>query len=385
MTSAIGWYGPLIDLSKAESHLGSFVQLLVFVHRISPIQYKLANGGGAVIRTDIQVADNTRPYFSVTLWNKQMNSLFVAGDLILLQNVKIIKFRDAIEAKTVQCSSLLRLIHESLISKSAADLVAGCQVGVATKEKLHKAAQQKEQALKNWKAPDAKKTLEDVSLLEVFGLTKSCMAIFSASIGEIFLPITWRALDESEKENMFISRRLLTTTGNDKLVEDLTCIGCSLCGSPLSVDHSRPMSEQKSVPLNCQRSSNCLHVVSVIYRPFMLYVWDKSTYMPISVRNKAAEILFGNIKAENVYRYHEGKSNDQNPCARDDQKTSSHNAKPSNDLRKLNLYLIWLILLRSLLLGKNSPLKFKVAVNADLEKDNEKIEMISMSAPYFVT
>ena len=36
MTSAIGWYGPLIDLSEASLHVGDFVQLLVFVHRSTP-------------------------------------------------------------------------------------------------------------------------------------------------------------------------------------------------------------------------------------------------------------------------------------------------------------------------------------------------------------
>jgi hypothetical protein len=49
------------------------------------VQYKLSNGG-EVIRTDIQVGDNTRPFFSVSLWQKQMASVAVAGDIILLQS-----------------------------------------------------------------------------------------------------------------------------------------------------------------------------------------------------------------------------------------------------------------------------------------------------------
>ncbi|KAK2999237.1 hypothetical protein RJ639_024257 [Escallonia herrerae] len=36
--AAMGWYGPLIDLSKASSHIGDYVQLLVLVHRSTPIQ-----------------------------------------------------------------------------------------------------------------------------------------------------------------------------------------------------------------------------------------------------------------------------------------------------------------------------------------------------------
>ncbi|KAH9605755.1 hypothetical protein KSS87_013127, partial [Heliosperma pusillum] len=33
-----------------------------------------------------------------------------------------------------------------------------------------------------------------------------------------------------------------------------------------------------------------------------LYVWDSSDYIPLLVRNKAAEILFGNISAEKVHQ-----------------------------------------------------------------------------------
>ena len=36
--AGMGWYGPLIDLSRASSHVGDYVQLLVFVHKSTPIQ-----------------------------------------------------------------------------------------------------------------------------------------------------------------------------------------------------------------------------------------------------------------------------------------------------------------------------------------------------------
>lgn len=119
MAGAIGWYGPLIDLSKAASHIGDYVQLLVFVHRTTPVQYKMAKGGREVIRTDIQVGDDTRPFFHVSIWQKQMGSMAVAGDIILLQNVKITRFGDFVEARTIHCSSLQCLVHpcESLGSK----------------------------------------------------------------------------------------------------------------------------------------------------------------------------------------------------------------------------------------------------------------------------
>ncbi|EEF48363.1 hypothetical protein RCOM_1031520 [Ricinus communis] len=221
MTSAIGWYGPLIDLSKAASHIGDFVQLLVFVHRCSPIQYKLSKGG-EVIRTDIQVGDDTLPYFSVSLWQKQMATLAVTGDVILLQNVKITKFGDIIEAKTVQFSSLHCLIHpyDLLFSKGVDDLVSECQVGNTTLEKLVKVVKwvqraasslyniasnafQKRQLPRNWKVVEQSEARDIFLLSQVLHLRDSCKAIFHAFVGEIFLPITWRLLGDSEKENMF--------------------------------------------------------------------------------------------------------------------------------------------------------------------------------------
>lgn len=40
--SGIGWFGPQIDLSDAPSHVGDFVQLLVFVHRSVPLQVSIS-------------------------------------------------------------------------------------------------------------------------------------------------------------------------------------------------------------------------------------------------------------------------------------------------------------------------------------------------------
>ncbi|KAL9262178.1 hypothetical protein AKJ16_DCAP14339 [Drosera capensis] len=40
-----------------------------------------------------------------------MASLVSAGDVVLLQNVKITTFANVIEAKTVHCSAVLTLVH----------------------------------------------------------------------------------------------------------------------------------------------------------------------------------------------------------------------------------------------------------------------------------
>ncbi|XP_031275344.1 uncharacterized protein LOC116133802 [Pistacia vera] len=426
MASAIGWYGPLIDLQTAASHVGDLVQLLVFVHRSTPVQYKLSKGGEA-IRTDIQVGDDTRPFFSVCLWQKQMGSMAVAGDVILLRNVKIIKFGDVVEARTVQYSSLQRLIHpyESLISKGVDDLMMDCQVGKTIKEKLSKVikwvqqtksnfhielrSSQNRPLLRNWKVPEEKKSLNCLLLSEESRLTDTCKAIFNASVGEMFLPITWKAPGDIEYEKLFISRRLSKIENND-LAEDLICTGCHLCGLPLDSKY-RSISEQNSVPLYCERSSNRLHVVTLIYRPFMLYVWDELEYMPLLVRNKAAELLFGNIRAERVYQCYLGKKHDKHPDANYVQKENHNNAifpevaregvecfhSPDANKslegkekyqcdRNINFYLIWLILLKQLLKrGKNSPLEFEVTINSSLDRENGRFEMVSASVPCFMT
>lgn len=46
----------------------------------------MAKGGREVIRTDIQVGDDTRRFFHVSIWQKQMASMAVAGDIVLLQS-----------------------------------------------------------------------------------------------------------------------------------------------------------------------------------------------------------------------------------------------------------------------------------------------------------
>lgn len=381
--TAIGWYGPLIDLSKASSYTDDFVQLLVFVHRSTPIQYK-SSKGGEVIRTDIQVGDDTLPFFHVSLWQKQMGLMALAGDIVLLQNVKITRFGGGVEAKTVQYSSLLCLVHpyESLVSKGLDDLMMDCRMGVTAKEKLRKVIKWVQgnrstlhnhelhgyqKVSRNWKVQVEEKTRDCLSLSEVSRLTLSCKVTFYASVAEIFLPLIWRSLGESEKERMFISRRL----GDNNITEDLICTGCEICGSPLDLKNSSA-TEQSNVPLYCSKSSNRLHKVSLIYRPFMLYVWDKTEHLPLSVKNKAAEILFGSISAGRV---HECYRSQQNQKANDKSLEMMEKSQP-------NLYLIWLILLKVLLQqGKNSHLKFEIFVNDDLDREDGRFEMVSVLMP----
>ncbi|CAN1351957.1 hypothetical protein LINPERPRIM_LOCUS42641 [Linum perenne] len=361
MSYAIGWYGPQIDLCKAESHIGDFVQLLVFIHRSTPVQYKLPKGG-EVVRTDIQVGDESRPFFVVSLWQKKMGDLAAAGDVVLLQNVKIARFGQVVEARSEQCSSLVRLVqsYQNLISKGVEELTEESGVVKLAKKKL---AKQKNIQCRNWKVAEQIEPRTLLSLLDVMNLTTSCKTVFNGFVGEIFLPITWRFLAESEKEKMFISRRTTVKESSD-LVEDFICVGCHLCGSPLQTDDGF---KQKSASLYGPKSSNCVHAVSSIYRPFMLYVWDESDYLPLLVRNKAAEILFGNIKAERVKT-----SSDRERTPR---------SKPGSG-KSINFHLIWVMLLKMLLeQDKNGPLKFEVDVNPTLDSEYGRFEVSSVSIP----
>ncbi|KAL8252746.1 hypothetical protein R6Q59_036439 [Mikania micrantha] len=380
--ATIGWYGPLIDLSEASSHTGHFVQLLVLVHKTLPVQYK----SGKVIRTDIQVGDNTRPYFPVSIWGKPMESMLKPGNIVLLQNVKITQFGDAVEARTVQQSSIKCLVdkYELIHSEGANKLMKAHHIGIASKEKLKKVIAwvlrvepildkhvshnfKRNQKSANWKFPVEMQIKDCKSLEEVSNLKDSCDASVYASVGEMFLPMNVIHLPEFEEERMFIRSRIFSSTSG-LLAEDLICTGCQLCGAPLSSEFGSRI-EEKTVPLYCQKSSNRLHIVGLIYRPFLLYVWDNSTHIPVVVKNKAAEILVGNIKAESVH------------CS---YRKQAHGALENDAIEDqgLNFYSLWLILLKTLLQpGMNSPLKFKVRVDVTKNWENGRFEMLSLSLP----
>ncbi|KAI5435988.1 uncharacterized protein LOC127118898 isoform X2 [Lathyrus oleraceus] len=394
MASPFGWYGPLIDLCNASHHIGEFVQLLVFVHRCFPVQYKSSKSGKDLTRIDIQVGDDTMPYFGVSLWQNQMGSMVSAGDVVLLQNVE--------------------------------EMVAGCRIGTATKEKLSRvikwvrqsrtticniklqSTQKIEYLPRNWTVLEERVPKDCYSLIEVSQLTTSCKTIVLASICEIVPLRNVKTSVDTVKEKIFLSKRVCKAKDNN-LVEDLLCTGCQLCGSPLGSE-----SVQNAFPLVCSKSSSRLHAVCSIYRPFMLYVWDESYFMPVLVKNKAAEILFGNIKAENVYSSYREQKLNQNPGTKNISKEKEADEILSNNPRlsreglpsasslekckslqleekhlstkPFNFYHVWLIFLKLLLKqGKNSPLKFEILVDPYIDVENGKFEMVSATLPCFGT
>lgn len=144
-----------------------------------------------------------------------------------------------------------------------------------------------------------------------------------------------------------------------------------------------------------------------------LYVCDESEHLPLLVKNSAAEQLFGNINAERVYSSCREQNNNQNfdvecvgkeghqntsaiSCPKVDLKgffvnncsledaCKGHKSRSLQCNKNMNFFLIWFILLKMLLLqGKNSPLKFEIAVNASLDAENGRFEMVSVSIPCF--
>jgi hypothetical protein len=129
MAAVVSWYGPLIDLAVAASHVGGFVQLLATVRRVThhqvmrpPLRWsgvfgvgnrsdgrRVGNGntyglelrphllpslsqeqnattGRTYDKVILEVGDDTRPSFSVSLWSSKHSSAIIAGDVLLLQS-----------------------------------------------------------------------------------------------------------------------------------------------------------------------------------------------------------------------------------------------------------------------------------------------------------
>lgn len=123
-------------------------------------------------------------------------------------------------------------------------------------------------------------------------------------------------------------------------------------------------------------------------------------YIPVLVKNKAAEILFGNIQAQVVYNCLKGKL----PCgslsdARAPQchtiegqagsESFASDAGYSGQTKKVQCYrgknflLIWFVLVKIVLQqGKNSPLRLTVNINVSLERECGRFELIYASMPF---
>lgn len=328
--AGIGWYGPLIDLSAASSHLGAYVQLLVFVHQFHPPQRFRASNGRELLKGMLQVGDNTQPYFHVSLWQKHMCSNVSAGDVILLQNVKVTRFRNVAMATTIQHSSLSILVqlHELLSADGIDETIEKARIGLPMKEKLRLVIvwanhtqstllsyldamrghnerphilEANEKQYKNWLCSERSKSRHCSSVAEVAYLRESCVVSFLGNIGEICLPCNIKRFSTASclKDWIFVSKGLLRQTER-KIMESFICIGCKNCGCPMEQENKSSYANQSPLPLYCGNYVNKIHQFGQIYSPFLVHVWDKSASIPILVKNLAAQQLFGNISAEAI-------------------------------------------------------------------------------------
>ncbi|KAK1302717.1 hypothetical protein QJS10_CPB12g01683 [Acorus calamus] len=427
MDRLIGWCGPLIDLSSAASHVGDYVQLLVVVRQSRLVQRHKSSNKGALPKTVVQIGDDTRAFLSVSVWHKHVSSAIATGDIVLLQNVQIVKFRDILEAATVQLSSLVILIRSNEVtsSKISDKLIAHSRFGSSTREKLKKVMEwvqqtesvrhgiqsipnnEKRLACKNWKVPEKSKLRTCISISEASQLTESCNVEIYACSGEIILPFASRMNEEFVEKKLFV--RKILSGEKQKIVKELICTGCKLCGFPLN---SGFLQQHNPIPLYCLKSSNYQHDICLIYRPFLLYVWDESAQIPLLVKNKSAEALFGNITADNVYNSFLQRNNGQVPDSTNDHKADGshlkyagisraphvrlldedgnhqqHDSLIADDVkyvRQPDFYIIWFILLKLLLeQGKNSPYSFEITVNCENDLGNGRFELVSFALPCY--
>ncbi|XP_049936267.1 uncharacterized protein LOC116263405 isoform X1 [Nymphaea colorata] len=409
--AAIEWYGPLIDLSDAASHVGDYVQLLVLVRACRSYQESKSSRSKNLLRTCTQVGDNTNPQFSILSWDKQIFGKISAGDIVLMQNVQITTFGGIMEAVTRQCSSFLCLIHLPELNslKDVDKLVMGTKLGSTTKDKLKvvinwaresriydldlsRILQPNVEAAKNWKINGEKELRHCTSISEVLCLNHPCHVKIHGYIGDINV----QKLDGS-----FYSIDKRFSEWENNILDCLICQGCKVCGAPTDSCLSR----RQPSSFYCEKSSSHFHEVCWIYKPFQIYVWDDSGKVSLTVKNRAAEILFGNITAESVklsfQRLLKPQDSDHpmssgsrssnfrtagQSASGDESDNNSRSQKVQSKVNKrTDFFKIWLILLKLLLLcEENSPFRFEVSVNCDEDSEHFALELVSFFMPYEV-
>ncbi|TVU14333.1 hypothetical protein EJB05_37796 [Eragrostis curvula] len=400
MAAIVSWYGPLIDLAAAASHVGGFVQLLASVRRVTHHQEQNATTGRIYDKTIFEVGDDTRSSFSVSLWSSKHTSTIVVGDILLLQNIKIVEFRNGLEGRASQISAAQVLLSsEALMNLEACslgigELVSSCKVGDATRSKLRRVAEwtlrtkcalkenHHQVISKNWKEATAKESTDAWSIAELLCQSKLCNMSVYASIGKIVLA---KSPTSHFKGKMSVLDKHSWKEHND-IVKDFITTGCKLCGSPL---YEKNVNGENTSANDCPNNPKYLHVLGQIYKPFMMYIYDQSGQVPLLVRNKAAEILFANIVADDLsecYKSHQCmlletcESGNVSPSGKIDFTGSNGIAKKRKTEQKPNFHLIWLIMVKCLL-GKNSPFCFQISVNPEKHVEDGRFELLSLTMP----
>ncbi|KAM0822142.1 hypothetical protein ACQ4PT_071697 [Festuca glaucescens] len=398
MAAVVSWYGPLIDLSAAAGHVGGLVQLLASVRRVLPHQEQNATTGRTYERIILEVGDDTRSSFSVSLWSNSTSSTIVAGDVLMLQNIKIVEFRNGLEGRATQTSAVQVLLNsKDLMQPEGTDeLIINCKVGTATRSKLRTVSEwilhtkrarteKLHQVMsKNWKERTENNSADFLSISELLSQSKPCNFNISASIGKIVL---MGSLTPALKEQLTVIEKLSLNEHND-IVRDFITTGCKLCGLPL---YRKNLHGDTTCPIDCPDNPKYVHAVGQIYKPFMIYVRDQSGQVPVLVRNKAAETLFGNIIADDVSECYKSRqcmlldtceSGSPSTFRMLDDTGKIGTTKRKRTGKKLDFHLIWLILMKCLLNpGKNSPFCFQISVSPEKNVENGRFELVSLTMP----
>ncbi|KAJ1271256.1 hypothetical protein BS78_06G115300 [Paspalum vaginatum] len=400
MAAVVSWYGPLIDLSAAASHVGGFVQLLAAVRSVLPHQERNAATGRTYQKAIVEVGDDTRSSFCVSLWSSKHTSTIVAGDVLLLQNIKIVEFRNGLEGRASQISAVQILLNsKGLLNaepEGIGDLISSCKVGDTTKSKLRRVADwtlrskcatgenhhQLQVVSKNWKETKENGSTDFLSVSELLSQRKFCNLNVYACIAKIVLMGSPTC---HLKANLTVIDKHSFKEQNE-IVRDFITAGCKLCGSPL---YHKNFQGENTFALDCLHNPKYLHVPGQIYRPFLIYVYDQSGQVPLLVRNKAAEILFANIIADDLsecYKRHmlleTYEPGNFSASGMIDGSGNKEIPKRRKSEQKPNFHLIWLILIKCLLSqGNNSPFCFQILVSPDKNVEDGRFELVSLTMP----
>ncbi|KAF8714906.1 hypothetical protein HU200_027442 [Digitaria exilis] len=392
MAAAVSWYGPLIDLSAAASHVGGFVQLLVAVRRVLPHQEQNAATGRTYQKTIVEVGDDTRSSFCVSLWSSKHSSCIIAGDVLLMQNIKIVEFRNGLEGRASQLSAVQVLLNSKDLTSAEGlgELVTRCKVGDATKSKLRRVAewtlctkralgesnQQVQAMTKNWTESKEKESADLLCVSGLFSQKKLCNMSVYACIAKMVVVSS----PASHLGQLSVVDKLSLKANND-IVRDFITTGCKLCGSPL---YHKNLHGENTFAIDCPNNPKYLHVPGQIYKPFMIYVYDQSGQVPLLVRNKAAEMLFANIIADDVSKCYKSHMLSETYESGNLSASGTIDAvgKRRKNEQKPNFHQIWLIVIKCILnQGSNSPFCFQILVNPEKNVEEGRFELVSLTMP----
>lgn len=115
-----------------------------------------------------------------------------------------------------------------------------------------------------------------------------------------------------------------------------------------------------------------------------IYVYDQSGQVPLLVRNKAAEMLFANIIADDVSECYKSRMLSETYESGNLSASSTIDGvgKKRKTKQKPIFHQIWLIVIKCILnQGSNSPFCFQILVNPEKNVEEGRFELVSLTMP----